>query len=79
MGYTPYSMPLGRSAYSESLVQQRRIHRRVRLSHMEPADESIYEAPTHVPNRRTRVIQRDINSNYYGWWEEPDTTEMRER
>lgn len=41
-----------------SLEQQRRLHRRVRLAHIEPADDEIYEAPTHVPNRPAIVRQR---------------------
>jgi drug/metabolite transporter (DMT)-like permease len=89
MGYTPYAMPLGQSQAGKDLVQQRRLHRRVRLAHIEPADDYIYEAPTHVPGRRTKVLvqepqrnQKNGNStlsDYSTWWEDPGTTEMRKQ
>lgn len=63
MGYMPYEpVPQPITPYwgeeNEEFFQQRRLHRRVRLAHIEPNDDEIYEAPTHVPGRSTMVTRK---------------------
>ncbi|GCE31125.1 hypothetical protein KDA_66090 [Dictyobacter alpinus] len=86
MGYTPYvpvvqpTRPHSIEA-SEELYQQRRLHRRVRLAHIEPHDDEIYEAPTHVPGRRTIVTRKqeysETLSDRWPWGGEHGAREAR--
>ncbi|GCF06945.1 DMT family transporter [Dictyobacter arantiisoli] len=76
MGYTPHLVtptpPVGRKTIELDYGQEweldapRRQHRRVRLAHIEPADDQIFEAPTHVPHRRTVVTQKQERRWYAG-------------
>jgi hypothetical protein len=65
----------------DSLEQQRRLHRRVRLAHIEPADDEIYEAPTHVPNRPAIVTQKrvyhDTLEKHWHWGDDNGAMEAR--
>jgi drug/metabolite transporter (DMT)-like permease len=60
VGYATRKLTYDELDEENALEQQRRLHRRVRLAHIEPADDEIYEAPTHVPNRHATVTQKHV-------------------
>jgi hypothetical protein len=59
-GYATRSLTYDELDEDNALEQQRLLHRRVRLAHIEPADDEIYEAPTHVPNRHAIITQKPV-------------------
>lgn len=68
MGYAPHTQDtIAIPVINAELLQQRRTHRPVRLAHIEPVDDQIYDAPTHVPGRRTIVAQRQMYRDVERW------------
>jgi hypothetical protein len=45
----------GPDAALQGLLGQTPRHRRVRLAQINPEDDQIYEAPTHVPGRKRKI------------------------
>ncbi|GCE23505.1 hypothetical protein KDK_73050 [Dictyobacter kobayashii] len=67
MGYTQQTQEFVAVPLANEELPQRPLHRPVRLARIEPADDQIYEAPTHVPGRRTIVARQQTYQDVQRW------------